>query len=275
MKKIVLITLAVVVLIVLVGVVVVGVIVRGNMLLMPGGDVTYSDPRCPRNEHSVIIRFARQAGRVDPGIRPIWNAQKGGCSVRVSVSVPKRAASDPLQAIDEAMGPRGWERKGEARWVNPEGFTVRAQNWRRQAAIVDPTSGSYEVSLWGRSQSPCADGGATVMIRFAERVGRVVPNAAGRLAWRNGARCRVMVSMPKTAASDTVDRGTSAAGDDRQAMEGIDEAVRPLGWKRKGYARWVNSEGFTVTAHMEIYEDEVLDPAVTSYPIRLTGRPAD
>ena len=65
-------------------------------------------------------------------------------------------------------------------------------------------------------------------------------------------------------------------GPDSDAMRIIDEAVAPLGWKREGEARWVNPDGFEVTARDEagpgdVAEDFEEEPPTADHEVYLYG----
>jgi hypothetical protein len=135
--------------VVLLGVILV-VVFPPSVTIVDHGGYTESEVRvmkhsCDGDRATVTIRFAKHAGRVGPMNNRLANRDPEGCMV--VLLVPKGAGADPMEVIDEAVSPRGWERKGEAAWVNAEGFTVTAapgsQPW------ADPSMVEYEVTLKG------------------------------------------------------------------------------------------------------------------------------
>jgi hypothetical protein len=156
MKKFLLTTVVAVGSVVLVGVVVVGAILASGGLYVPIGDDGYTESESRAMRHScdgdratLTIRFARHAGRVIPVNGGLTFPDPDGCMV--TLAVPKSAGPDPMEAIDEAVSPRGWERTGEATWVNTKGFTVTAstEEWADPEMPEDDMA-EYDIRLKGR-----------------------------------------------------------------------------------------------------------------------------
>ena len=97
---------------------------------------------CDGQIDDVTMEFARLAGRID------WTGSgvertSSGC--HVPLLIPRGAGPDPMDAIDKAVGPHGWERTEEATWVRADGFKVRA----RQPEPDDPMVSEHWLNLWG------------------------------------------------------------------------------------------------------------------------------
>jgi hypothetical protein len=120
---------------------------------LPGVEGTYSESpaRCNGNRATVTIRFARHSGRVVNN--GLWGDTRNSEGCMVMLAVPKSAGPDPIEAIGEAVSPRGWERRGEATWVNAKGFTVTALPWITEDR-ADPSMADYDdILLIGRPAS--------------------------------------------------------------------------------------------------------------------------
>ena len=103
-------------------------------------------PPCDKRRMTVTTDFASRAGR-------IGEIHYGGDGESLEVCyvfllVSKDRDSDLLQIIDEAVRPHGWERQGEATWVNTDGFKVTARDESGGDDPEHPTA-EYEVTLSG------------------------------------------------------------------------------------------------------------------------------
>jgi hypothetical protein len=101
---------------------------------------------CEGQADEVTMSFARSVGRIGPENGGDFHPTPNGCFVFLLVPKgPGPDATDPMDAIDEAVRDEGWERRGEASWVRADGFTIRA----RPEGPDEPMLAEYEVGIWG------------------------------------------------------------------------------------------------------------------------------
>lgn len=113
---------------------------------------------------------------------------------------------------------------------------------------------------------PCNSRRMAVVTEFARQAGRVSDSHYGEASEGESPGCHVDLLVPRK-------------GLDSDAMRIIDEAVAPLGWKREGEARWVNPDGFEVTARDdsgpgEVAEDFEEEPSMADHEVYLYGTAA-
>jgi hypothetical protein len=125
---------------------------------------------------------------------------------------------------------------------------------------------SLDITQKADDSPPCTSRRMAVTSEFARQAGRIADSHYGEVSEGESPGCYILLDVPKK-------------GPDSDAMQIIDEAVAPLGWKRAGRARWVNPDGFEITAKdwstsADLAEDFEEEPPGWPHEVILYGEAA-
>lgn len=140
-----------------------GVVAAGGVLIATGagrasGGAQHAQRQqavaesCRNGADRTTIAFAREAGRIISTNDRLANSGASGCGV--SVAIDKRLGNDPLALIDAAVADDGWQRDGEAAWVDDNGFRVEA---RVDPPLADEAEHSVVVVECARTRNSDGD----------------------------------------------------------------------------------------------------------------------